>query len=72
MIHNGYPLSFSKTQSRVVIGLLTGHNTLRRHLYNVHLESHCALRLRYVDPVVSIEVAVEARCCCVTFHCIQL
>jgi hypothetical protein len=26
-------LSFSRTQSRVVIGLLTGHNTLRRHLY---------------------------------------
>jgi hypothetical protein len=26
-------LSFNKTQSRVVIDLLTGHNTLRRHLY---------------------------------------
>jgi hypothetical protein len=26
-------LSFNRTQSRVVIGLLTGHNTLRRHLY---------------------------------------
>jgi hypothetical protein len=26
-------LSFSRTQSRFVIGLLTGHNTLRRHLY---------------------------------------
>jgi hypothetical protein len=26
-------LSFSRTQSRAVIGLLTGHNTLRRHLY---------------------------------------
>jgi hypothetical protein len=26
-------LSFNSTQSRVVIGLLTGHNTLRRHLY---------------------------------------
>jgi len=24
-------LSFNRTQSRVVIGLLTGHNTLRRH-----------------------------------------
>jgi hypothetical protein len=28
-----YVLSFYRTQSRVVIGLLTGHNTLRRHLY---------------------------------------
>jgi len=35
-------------------------------------ESHCALRLRYIDLVVSIEVAVEMCCCCVTFHCIQL
>ena len=26
-------LSFNRTQSKVVIGLLTGHNTLRRHLY---------------------------------------
>jgi hypothetical protein len=26
-------LSFNRTQSRVVIGLLTGHNTLRRHLH---------------------------------------
>jgi len=26
-------LSFSRTQSRVIIGLLTGHNTLRWHLY---------------------------------------
>jgi hypothetical protein len=26
-------LSFNRTQSRVVIGLLTGHNTLRIHLY---------------------------------------
>jgi hypothetical protein len=25
----------------------------------VHSESHCALRLRYVDLVVSIEVDVE-------------
>ena len=26
-------LSFNMTQSRVVIGLLTGHNILRRHLH---------------------------------------
>jgi hypothetical protein len=26
-------LTFNKIQSRVVAGLLTGHNTLRRHLY---------------------------------------
>ena len=28
-------LSFNRTQSRVVIGLLTGRKTLRRHLYRV-------------------------------------
>ena len=26
-------LSFNRTQSRIVIGLLTGHNTVRRHLH---------------------------------------
>jgi hypothetical protein len=30
----------------------------------VRSESHCALRLWYVDLVVSVEVAVEV-CCCV-------
>ena len=30
-------LSFNRTQSRVVIGPLTGHNTLRRHLHIVGL-----------------------------------
>ena len=30
-------LSFNRTQSRVLIGLLTGNNTLRRHLYIVRL-----------------------------------
>jgi len=30
-------LSFDRTQSRVVTGLLTGCNTLRRHLYIIRL-----------------------------------
>jgi len=29
---------FKKTQSRAVIALLTGHNTLRRHLYLLGLQ----------------------------------
>ena len=45
-------LSFSRTQSRVVIGLLTGHNTLRRHLYRVSQEE-CA-RLREGVPYVKV------------------
>jgi len=32
-------LSFNRTQSRIVIGLLTGHNTLRRHLYIMGLSN---------------------------------
>jgi hypothetical protein len=31
--------------------------------YTVRSESSCALRLRYVDLVVIIEVAVEVCCC---------
>jgi hypothetical protein len=31
-------MSFNSTQSRAVIGLLTGHNTLRRHLYLLGLQ----------------------------------
>jgi len=36
--------------------------------YTVCSGSHCALRLWYVDLVVSIEVAVVVCCCCVTFR----
>jgi hypothetical protein len=32
-------------------------------------ESRCALRLRYVDLVASIEVAVEVCCCFIVFSC---
>jgi hypothetical protein len=35
----------------------------------VRSESRCALRLRYVDLVVSIEVAVEVWCCFAVFSC---
>jgi len=33
-------LSFKRTQSRVVIGLLTGHSTLRQHLYVMGLSNN--------------------------------
>jgi hypothetical protein len=35
----------------------------------VRSESSCALRLRYVDLVVSIEAAVEVCCCFTVFSC---
>ena len=33
-------LSFNRAQSSVVTGLLTGHNTLRRHLYVMELSNN--------------------------------
>ena len=37
-------LSFNRTQTRAVIGLLTGHNTLRRHLHVMGLSNDPACR----------------------------
>ena len=38
------PLSFNKTQSRVIVSLLTGHNTLRRHLHIMGLTNSLLCR----------------------------
>jgi hypothetical protein len=38
-------------------------------IYTVRSESRCALVLRYVDFVVSIDVAVEVRCRFTIFSC---
>jgi hypothetical protein len=40
----------------------TGYDTVRS-------ESRCALRLRYADLVVSIEIAVEVCCCFSVLSC---
>jgi hypothetical protein len=37
--------------------------------FTVCSESRCAFRLRYIDMVVSIEVAVEVCCCFTVFSC---
>jgi hypothetical protein len=37
-------MSFNKTQSRAVTGLLTGHNTLRWHLYLLGLQDNALCR----------------------------
>ena len=37
-------LSFNRAQSRVVLGLLTGHNNLRRHLYVMGLSNNSICR----------------------------
>jgi hypothetical protein len=51
-------------QSRVAV-----RSTVKGNVYTVLSESLCALRLRYVDLVVSIEVAVEVCCCFTVFSC---
>jgi hypothetical protein len=40
-----------------------------QNCYTVCSESRCALRLRYVDLLVSTEVAVEVCCCFTVFSC---
>ena len=52
-------LSFKRTQSRAVTGLLTGHNTLRRHLYLLRLIVRCEGGVEYKRkprPTFSVNV----------------
>ena len=52
-------VSFNRTQSRVVTGFLTGHNTLRRHLHLMGL-SCSPLRRRYgAEEETSIHVLFD-------------
>jgi hypothetical protein len=55
-------LSFDRIQSRVVIGLLTGHNTLRRHLYTLGLTTNPTCRKCGNEE----EILVHILCDCVT------
>ena len=52
-------LSFNRTQSRVVIGLLTGHNTLRRHLYIMGLSNNCICRKCGTEEETSVYILCE-------------
>ena len=52
-------LSFSKTQSRVVIDLLTGHNTLRRHLYVMGLSNNHTCRKCGNEEETSVHILCE-------------
>jgi hypothetical protein len=49
-------LSFNRTQSRVVIGLLTGHNTLRRHLPVMGLSNNPICRKCDSEEETSVDV----------------
>jgi len=49
-------LSLNRTQSRVVIGLLTGHNTLRRHLRVMGLSNNPTCRKYGAEEEISVHI----------------
>jgi hypothetical protein len=52
-------LLFNRTQSRIVIGLLTGHDTLRRHLYVMGLSSNSICRKCGIEEETSVYILCE-------------
>jgi hypothetical protein len=52
-------LSFNRTQSRVVMGLLTGNNTLRRHLYVMELSNNPTCRKCGTEEETSVHILCE-------------
>jgi len=68
-------LSFNRTQSRAVTGLLTGHNTLRRHLHLMGLSDSPVCRRCGAEDETSAHILCECEalaslrcaylgCCC--------
>jgi hypothetical protein len=49
-------LSFNRTHSRVDIGLLTGHNTLRRRLYIMGLSNNPTCRKCGTEEETSVHI----------------
>jgi hypothetical protein len=52
-------MSFNRTQSGVLTGLLTGHNTLRRHLYLPGLLDSLLCRVCGVKKETSAHILCE-------------
>jgi hypothetical protein len=52
-------LSLNRNQSRVVTGLLTGHNTLRRHLHLLRLSDNPLCRKCGVKEEASVHIRCE-------------
>jgi len=52
-------LSFNRTQTRAVIGLLTGHNTLRRHLHAMGLNNKPNCRKCGTEEETSAHILCE-------------
>jgi hypothetical protein len=55
----GARLSFNRTQSRVVIGLLTGHNTLWKHLHTMGLSDNAICRKCGTEEETSVHILCE-------------
>jgi hypothetical protein len=55
----GWVISFNRTQSRVVIGLLTGHNTLRRCFHLLGLTDSPLCRKCGVEEETSAHILCE-------------
>jgi hypothetical protein len=56
-------LSFNRTQSRAVTGLLTGHNTLRRHLHLLGLSDSPLCRRCGAEGETSAHILCECEVC---------
>jgi len=52
-------LSFNRMQSRIVNGLLTGHNTLRRHLHIMGLSNNPICRKCSTEEETSVHILCE-------------
>jgi hypothetical protein len=52
-------LSFKRTESRVVIGLLTGHNTLRKHIHIMALSDSPICRKCGTGEESSVHILCE-------------
>jgi hypothetical protein len=52
-------LSFNRTRSRVIIGLLTGHNSLRRHLHIMGLSDNLICRKCGTEEESSVHILCE-------------
>jgi hypothetical protein len=52
-------LSLNRKQSRVVIGLLTGYSTLRRHLYMIQLSNNPTCRKCGTEEETSVHILCE-------------
>ena len=64
-------LSFNKTQFRIVVGLLTGHNTLRRHFYSIGLTNNPLCRRCGTEEETSFHILSKVWSLGFTHTCIS-